>query len=266
MGSLKTFSRLCLFIFIFLSILSTEQSLAAKPQRNSILQNLDAVDAQIKTIKASLQIGIPHPTIATLIQWTDGLVAYRKTPEFVYVKGYQPLVPVYFQLKSSGGNFTFFIPRVYKTYRGENKIFETSIDLDIKFIPQDILFALRPVRIDPQAETEWKLTQDAKAFELTVRTKDGKPLRKIIVDPENHPRYQLEFNEAGYPYLEIIRDDWRTVSESAFPFDVKIKRLLPKKNELLLKFKEIRPNVALEEKLFQDNFPKDAKSMELKDE
>ncbi|OGW80461.1 MAG: hypothetical protein A3E74_08530 [Omnitrophica bacterium RIFCSPHIGHO2_12_FULL_44_12] len=248
-------------------ILSASISLAnAEPQnqKNEILAELNAAATRVETVKASLQVGIPHPT-AALVQWTEALVAYRKNPEFLYLKGYQPLVPLYFLLKSDSDAFSLFVPRVYKVFRGKNKIFDTSIDIDIALIPQDIILALKPLRINDTDHTEWKLAKDQTAFELTVKDKEGKILRKIIIDSSEHVRYQVEYNDAGFPYLEIWKDDWRDTGSIFFPYEIKMKRSLPKKNELVLKFKEIRPNEKLEEKLFQDTFPKDAEVVELKE-
>jgi len=88
-------------------------------------------------------------------------------------------------------------------------------------------------------------------------------LRRFITDKQGRVRHIAEYNEQGFPVREITKDSWLVVSGIEYPFQIRIKRLLPLPSEVILKFKEIRPNVAIEPRLVEDSFPKDAEYVKL---
>ncbi len=219
----------------------------------------------LKSLTATVKIGIPHPQ-AKLIQWTDALIFWQHNPEHLYVKGYKPLIPIYFLLESKEGSFQLFFARPYIVYHGKNKVLEREIDIDLKLVPQDLMQALALPDIGIDREVERILTPGSKpgqAYVLLVKHPNGNSIRQITVDLSGNPQKTLEFNEAGFPSVEITRDKWKEVGGISYPFQIKIKRLLPRPNEIFLEVKEIRPNAALSSKLYAPNFPENAQRIEL---
>jgi hypothetical protein len=238
---------------------------AVKPAE--IITSLQKQNNALRALSATLKIGVRGPN-TSLIQWTDGLLAWRKNPEFIYLKGYKPLVPIYFLLKSESGTFSFFLPRPYTVYRGKNEVLEQNVDIDLKIRPQDILAGLDFNNTGNESETEFNVSPNG-FFELTLK-RAGAIYRKVMTDPAGNPSKIVEYNEFGFPKIELTYEDWRVTNGVHFPYVIKIKRLLPRPASgnpelpsIILEFKEVRPNSPLDPRIFSNQFPKDVKQVEL---
>jgi len=111
------------------------------------LAGLKQADANLKTMKASLEMGFPQ-TEPPVTLWSQALLAHERDTDFLYVKGYRPLSPIDFILKSHEGRFWFFLPRAYTVFWGETGHLDLDIDTDMKLRAEDVLAAIRPVKID----------------------------------------------------------------------------------------------------------------------
>ena len=262
---LFTFLLIPPFLSTFLCFAQTKDSSEAR--RNEILALLKRKSQSVKTLEATLKIGIPHPT-APLVQWSESLLAWQAEPEFLYVKGYKSLVPLYFLLKSKEGEFWLYLARQYTIFHGKNEVLEREIDIDLKLRPQDIIAGLRFPDLGSDDKVERLLSFEDKpirgGYQLILKRQNGNVVRRINFDSNNNPIQVIEHNELGFPVLEITNDDWRMVGNVSFPFSIKIKRLLPRPSALILQIKELRPNARLEPKIFSNQFPQDAKNVELK--
>ena len=263
-----SFAVLFFLFFPKLPDLSAASLNPLEVKRDEIVRLLQTRKQSVQTLKIALKIGISHPT-APLIQWSNGLLAWRKEPEFLYVKGYKPLVPLYFILKSEGGAFWIYLARQYTVFWGKNEVLEHDIDIDLKLQPQDIITGLSFPSPETDGQTERILlavNKPDETYQLTIKRPNGNMIRRISFDSNNNPKQTIEYNEFGFPFLEIAKEDWRMTNGIPFPFRIKVKRLLPRPGELVLELKEIRLNVPLEPEIFKNPFPEAAKQIELKEE
>ena len=228
-------------------------------RREQIIASL-RTDQGPQTLKATLKIGVPHPS-APLVQWTDGLLAYQKESSFLYLKAYQPLVPVYFLLKSSQGKFELYFPRAYTVFSGANDLLGKDVDTDLKLNAGDILKAIGPLTIKGGEEIRWEESPDGE--KVVIKDDLGKVTRTLTLDQRNKIVRVTFYNEAGFPSLDIFRSNFKTANGIEFPFELKLKRLIPAPSELILNFKEIRPGEPLNPVIFTNQFPTDAKRVEL---
>jgi len=265
LGQPRNLFPLVLAFFLVLEIpaLFSSDVIPSDNIQKEIIASLESNASALGVFKASVEIGVPN-SASPLIQWVNGLVAYRKNPEFLYLKGYKPLVPLYFLLISRNGRFSLFFPRSYKVYTGENSVLEQDPDLAVTLIAQDIIDALALEQIDPSLPIEW-LSED-KGYRLTFRNSNGQVDRELTLDAAYHVRRSVHYNQAGFSDLEITRNDWRSIKgRISFPFKIKIKRFLPKPNDLIIRFKEIRTDEDLGPEITDYPFPKDATYVELRE-
>ncbi len=251
--------RMTLFIIVFLLPVS-HAAHSSDTHREQLIASLRSPAPNKSTLQATLKIGVPHPS-APLVQWTDGLLAYQKAPEFLYLKGYQPLVPIYFLLKSREGNFELYLPRLYSVYFGANEALEKNPDTDLKLRAGDILKALEWPKINAGEEYHWEKSPDGE--KIVVKDDGGKALRTFTFDLLGKIVRVTFYNDAGFPALDIFRSNFKFVNGIEHPFELRLKRLVPAPSELILNFKTIRPNEALNPAVFSNQFPPDAKRVEL---
>ncbi len=256
-----------IFVAVLLSLTGIVNGAAATGPANQTVFDSDSESAsqirsaQIRfdTLKATLEIGVPHPS-APLIQWTSAVIAFRNNPNALYLKAYQPLIPVYFIMNASPEKFRLFVPRIYTVFKGNNRIFEFSPDIDLKLIPQDLLEIFQPA-VPDSLRVENKLSGAEVVFMLKDR--NGRVQREIEVDSHRRPKRTVVYAESGFPRLEITQSDWKTIDGIEFAFNWRIRRFLPKPNVLLVKFKKIRMNPAVNPGWFDFSFPEEAKVVEL---
>ena len=229
--SSKKTRSLAFFLALVCLLAVTTGFSQTEPDQNQLSQIHESFAKQnesLKTLKASLRIGIPHPS-APLIQWTDALLAWQKNPEFLYLKGHKPLVPLYFILKSLDRRFWFYLVRPYTVYYGANEVLEREIDLDVKMIPQDILIAIQWPEISEDESNRSVHRNAADEEEWVIKAKDGEMLRRIVLDGMENPKFTVEYNEFGFPKLEITKENWQLIRGGGyFPLRIKIKRVLSK--------------------------------------
>ena len=265
---LSRFAFLTLCLLVSLSILCVsppaalaQSSIPPEKVREKVVSSLQHQFREIKTLKASAMIGVPHPE-SPIVHWSNSLIAFRVEPEYLYLKGYKPLIPLYFLLTSRAGRFKLFFPRYYTVYSGANKLFEEDPDVELRLIAQDIIAALRPVRIREEDKLEWDWSETAQ--KLTVKKQAGNARREFLFDQDFNAYEIKKVNEAGFPSVVITKSDWRKVAGVPMPFEIKIKRFVPQPNDLIFRFQEIRLNPQLEPEILDYKFPEDATYVELK--
>ncbi|OGX03630.1 MAG: hypothetical protein A3G87_07360 [Omnitrophica bacterium RIFCSPLOWO2_12_FULL_50_11] len=251
-----------LFLFFFAknALASPQPTLLDDETQKQILTVLNQNAESLKTLKASLEIGIPHPT-EPLVHWCHGLIAFQKEPDFLYLKGYHSLVPLYFLLKSFEHKFWLYLPRQYTVYWGENAVLEQNPDIDLRLIAGDIFKAIAPPKINPAEQIEWQAIETG--YRLTLTEADTNRKQEIELDQALNIRKITHYNAAIFRALEITKNDWRLVGQIRLPYEIIIKRFVPRPNHLIMRFKEIRPNETLGAAILDHQFPSDVTYVEL---
>lgn len=253
-------------VFLFLLAIARNSALSAQvpppdsAAQEQIIATLNHNAESLRTFKASVEIGLPHPT-QPLVQWCHGLLAFQKEGNFLYLKGYHALIPVYFLLKSFEQKFWLYLPRQYTVYWGQNDVLERDPDIDLRLIAGDILEAVSPTRLNAADQIQWQM--NGTGYRLILIKQDGNGGTEIDLDQALNIRKLTHFNSAGFRSLDITKNDWRPVGPIQLPYEIIIKRFVPRPNELILRFKDIRPNEALAETLLNHRFPADATYIEL---
>jgi outer membrane lipoprotein-sorting protein len=255
--SLKGFlfsPRLLSFLFFSFFLINSPDGHAELTRESAAALLTDQHDS-LASLKVSLDIGVPHETEPT-VQWASGIAAFQKNPDYLLLKGYKPLVPLYFALKSNAENFWLYFPRNNTVRWGPHDAVEKNPDLDLTLIARDIRKALTTARVRPEEIASFKIL--VYGYRLTLKHPSGAARREIDFDFDARIREITEFSEAEQPTLRISKSDWRQVNGMWFPSVVKIKRILPRPNDLILHLKDIRPNAPLEPKILEYEPPADA--------
>jgi hypothetical protein len=213
-----------------------------------------------KIFRASLEVGIPHPQ-AALIQWTNGLLAFQQEPQYLFLKGYKPLTPMSFVLTGDEAKFSFFLRRHFTLYSGSHEILDESPDLDLKVNARDIMKALRPIETLSEMAAVWNPNE--LSYRLVSYFSNGSIQKEVTVSQDNATLETTEYVPGGFKKLQITQSDWQQVGDRVFPHHIKIQRFVPLPSGLILKFKEVRPEISIEARILNFEFPEGVEKVQL---
>lgn len=134
-------------------------------------------------------------------------------------------------------------------------------DTDMKINAGDVLKAVGPLTIKGGEAVSWEESPDGE--KVVIRDELGKVIRTLTLDPRNKIARVTFYNEAGFPSLDIFRNNFKWANGFELPYELRLKRLIPAPSELILNFKEIRPGEPLSPVVFTNQFPAGAKRVEL---
>ena len=118
-----------------------------------------------------------------------------------------------------------------------------------------------PPKINPAEQIEWQAIETG--YRLTLTEADTNRKQEIELDQALNIRKITHYNAAIFRALEITKNDWRLVGQIRLPYEIIIKRFVPRPNHLIMRFKEIRPNETLGAAILDHQFPSDVTYVEL---